>query len=321
MAEGGSPAGAPLSTTTTDLAIRLGLLGLLAYWSLKIIAPLLTIVLWSAILAVALYPIFDWLAQRSRHPRLAAALVTLLCLMIVIGPVTWLTYGLVAGADSLVRQIDSGLVAIPRPKESVKDWPLVGVRMHQLWTQAASNIRTALAEVAPSLKPLGAKLLAFAEGIGWGLLQFMASIVIAGFLLVPGPRLVNALRLLLGRILSHRSEEMIQLAGTTIRNVARGVVGVALLQSILAGVGFLLAGIPAAGVLAFLTLLLGVIQIGAGVITIPVVIWSWTSMDAMQAVLFTLYMVPVGLIDNLLRPILVARGLSTPTPVIASSTS
>ncbi len=316
MTEPGRDPGVPLSAATTDLVIRLGLLGLLAYWSLKTIAPLLTIVLWSAILAVALYPIYDWLALRSRHPRLAATLVTLLCLMVVIGPVTWLAYGLVAGADSLVRQIDSGLLAIPRPGESVKGWPLVGERIHQIWTGAASNIKAALADMAPSLKLIGAKLLGFAEGVGLGLLQFMASIVIAGFLLVPGPRLVNAIRLLVRRIFSYRSEEMVQLAGTTIRNVARGVVGIALLQAILAGVGFLLAGIPAPGVLAFIALVLGVIQIGSGVIIVPIVIWSWTSMEAMQAALFTLYMIPVGLIDNLLRPILVARGLSTPTPVI-----
>ena len=316
MREPGRDAGAPLSAATTDLIIRLGLLGLLAYWSFKTIAPLLTIVLWSAVLAVALYPIFDWLARRSRHPRLAAALVTLLCLMIVIGPVTWLALGLVAGAGSLVTRLDAGLLAIPRPGDSVKDWPLIGERIYQIWTQVASNIRAALVEIAPTLKPLGLKLLTFIEGVGLGLLQFMASIIVAGFLLVPGPRLVNALRMLVHRIFSDRSEEMIQLAGTTIRNVARGVVGIALLQSILAGVGFLLAGIPAPGVFAFIALLLGIIQIGAGVVIIPIVIWSWMSMDAMQAFFFTLYMVPVGLIDNVLRPILVARGLSTPTLVI-----
>jgi predicted PurR-regulated permease PerM len=108
---------------------------------------------------------------------------------------------------------------------------------------------------------------------------------------------------------------MVQLAGATIRNVARGVIGIALLQAILAGVGFLVAGIPGASVLAFVVFLFGVLQI-APAIVIPVVVWSWTAMDTTHAVSFTAYMVLVGLIDNVLRPILMARGLTTPMPVI-----
>ena len=106
------------------------------------------------------------------------------------------------------------------------------------------------------------------------------------------------------------------LAGATIRSVSRGVVGIALLQSLLAGAGFLVAGIPAAGVLAFVALLLSIVQIGPAILFLPIIIWSWTAMDTTKARIFTAYMVPVGLIDNVLRPVLMARGLATPMPVI-----
>src|SRR5262249_31439294 len=155
-----------------------------------------------------------------------------------------------------------------------------------------------------------------AGSVGLGLLEFLVSILIAGFLFSPGPRLIDALAVLLRRVLSDRGEKMVQLAGATIRNVSRGVVGIALLQSILAGGGFLAAGLPAAGVFAFLTLLLGIVQIGPGVVLIPIAVWSWTALGTTSALVFTLYMVLITLIDNVLKPILMARGLATPMPVI-----
>jgi predicted PurR-regulated permease PerM len=313
---GESSSPAPPGVTTTDLAIRLGLLSLVGYWSFNVIAPFLTVVLWSAILTVALYPLFEWLAQRLRRPRLAAALITSLCLMIVVGPVTWLGFGLIGGVGSLVRQLDAGRLSIPLPAETVKSWPLIGEHLHWMWTLAAINMKAMLVEMLPTLRPIGAKLLVIAERVGLGLLEFVASILVAGFLFSPAPRLLNALRALLRRVLSDRGEEMVQLAGATIRSVSRGVIGIALLQSILAGAGFLAAGLPAAGVFAFLALILGIVQIGPGVLLIPIAVWSWTAMETMNALIFTLYMVSVGLMDNILKPILVARGLTTPMPVI-----
>jgi predicted PurR-regulated permease PerM len=199
----------------------------------------------------------------------------------------------------------------------VKSWPLIGERVHQLWSLAANNIKALLTELAPTLKPVGGKLLEITQGVVLGLLEFVAAIVIAGFLYTSGPRLVESIRIFLRRIIvSHRGEEIVQLVGSTIRNVSHGVVGVALVQSFLAGVGFLVAGIPAAGLLTFLVLLLGIVQVGPTLLIIPIVIWSWMTMEATSALMFTAYMVPVNLVDNILRPIVMARGLITPMPVI-----
>jgi predicted PurR-regulated permease PerM len=311
-----APAPAPFDSLTIDFAIRIGLVALLGYWSLKVIGPFLTVALWSAILTVALYPLFDWLARMLGSRRLAAMLITLLCLMIVIGPVTWLGFGLIGGVELVVKGFDSDIFSIPLPPESVKAWPLIGGQVHRLWTVAASDTKAVLLEVAPKLKPLAGKLIGIGQSVIFGLLEFVASIVIAGFLFSPGPRLVDTLGALLRRVLSDRGEEMVQLAGGTIRKVSRGVVGIALLQSLLAGLGFLGAGFPAAGFLSFIALLLGVVQIGPAILLIPVVIWSWTAFETTKALLFTAYMIPVGLLDNVLRPIVMARGLTTPMPVI-----
>ena len=310
------PAPSPFESSTVDVVILIALLGLLGYWSLKVIGPFLTVALWSAILAVALYPLFDWLAQQLGSRRLAATLITLLCLMVVIGPVAWLGFGLIGGVDMLISRFDAELPSIPLPAESVKAWPLIGEQVYRLWTTAATDLKAILIEVAPKLKPIGGKLLDISGSVVFGLLEFIAAIIIAGFLFSPGPRLVDGLRLFSRRILSERGEEMVQLAGNTTRNVSRGVVGVALVQSFLAGVGFLVAGVPAAGFFAFLVLLLAIVQIGPTLLLIPIVIWGWVTMGTVHAVVFTVYMLLVGVIDNVLKPIVMARGVTTPMPII-----
>ena len=305
-----------LRSLTIDVAIRIGLLALLAYWSLKVIGPFVTILLWSGILTVALYPVFKWLARLIGSKTLAAAMITVLSLMIVLGPVTWLGFAMIGGIELLVRGIDTGQLAIPMPPDAIKSWPLIGEKIFQLWSQATTNTETRLLQAAPYLKDIGGKLLSLSQGVAIGLLEFVGSIVIAGFLYSLGPRILDFMRTLLRRILGHESQEMLQLIGSTIRNVARGVVGIALLQALLAGIGFIVAGIPAAGLFTFLALLLGIIQIGPSILIFPIVIWSWTKMEPSSALMFTAYMVPVSLADNILRPVIMARGLSTPMPVI-----
>ena len=102
----------------------------------------------------------------------------------------------------------------------------------------------------------------------------------------------------------------------TIRAVSRGVIGISVLQALLAGIGLMVAGIPQASLIAFAVLILGIIQIGPTIVIVPVIIWSWMSMETTSALLFTAYMVPVNLLDNLLRPIVMGRGLKTPILVI-----
>jgi predicted PurR-regulated permease PerM len=314
--EGQGTASALVGPFTVEAVVRLGLLALLAYWALQVIGPFLTIGLWSAILTVALYPTFAWLARRLGRPRTAATLLTLLCVLIVIGPVTWLGVSLIGGANFVVRALQAKTLSIPLPADSVKSWPLVGERIYHLWTLAATDTKAMLAQVLPRLQPVGGKLLNVAGAVVVGLLEFIASIVIAGFLFVPGPRLAESLRASLRRVFGPRSEEMMKIAGSTIRNVSRGVVGVSLMQALLAGLGFLVAGIPAAGFLTLGVLVLGIIQVGSGPILLPVVVWSWFKLKTTTALVLTIYLVPVGLIDNVLKPIVMAHGLAAPMAII-----
>jgi predicted PurR-regulated permease PerM len=118
------------------------------------------------------------------------------------------------------------------------------------------------------------------------------------------------------RLALRRGEEFVSLAGATIRTVSRGVVGISALQALLTGIGLAVAHVPGTSLLTSAVLILGIIQIGAGIILIPLIIWAWFTMEPAAAILFTIYMVPVGLIDNILRPFVMGRGLKTPMLVI-----
>jgi predicted PurR-regulated permease PerM len=300
-----------------QLAVRLGLLAFLLYWSFVLVRPFIPILAWSLVLTVALYPPYEWLSVHlGSRPKLAAAIVTVINLAIVIGPVTCLGVGLVEGLQSFAGQLSAGSLAIPSPPDGVKDWPIVGGKIYSLWDLASTNLRAVLREVAPQLKPLAGPVLSFAGSAGLGTLKFVLAVVLSGFLFLYGPRVVAATRSLQARLVAQRSQDFVGLAGLTIRTVSQGVIGVAVLQSLLAGIGLTLAGVPHAGVLAFAVLVLAILQIGAAIVIIPVIIWIWATMNFAPALLITVYLLIVALADNVVKPMLMGRGLSTPMPVI-----
>jgi predicted PurR-regulated permease PerM len=299
------------------LAVRLGLLAFLVYWSFILVEPFVPILAWSAVLAVALYPAFEWLSNRlGGRPKLAATIVTASCLAIVIGPVAWLGLGLIDGLTEISEQFGNGRFVVPSPPAALADWPIVGRPVHELWSKASTNLDAALRQLAPYLKPVAGYLLAFAGGLGIGTLKFLLSVILAGFLFPSGPRLVSASRGFLSHVVAQRSGEFLALAGATIRSVSQGVIGIAIFQALLIGSALKLAGVPYASVLSFAVLILGILQIGSLIILLPVVIWIWTAKDFAIALPITIFLILAGISDNILKPLLMGRGLTTPMPVI-----
>ena len=306
-----------LTTTWIQLTIRLGALGLLLYLSLMLIRPFISIIIWSVVLTVALYPMYDLMVARlGGRRRLAAALLTCLTLLIVIGPATWLALGLIDSLRTLSAQLDLSALTPRPPPETVKSWPIVGDLIYQFWALASNNVQAALAEIAPQLKPLGSSMLRIAAEAGTGAVKFFIAIFVAGFLFSPGPALADFVRKFSRRLASERGEEFVRLAGATIRAVSRGVIGISALQAFLAGLGLMAAGVPGASLITSAVLILGIIQIGPSIILIPVIIWSWTTMETTSALLFTAYMIPVNLLEHILRPLVMGRGLNTPMIII-----
>lgn len=300
-----------------QLVIRLGLLALLIVWTFILIRPFVPILAWAVVLAVALNPVFILLAKiLGGRPWLAAVILTLINLAILIGPATWLGLGAVEGIKDIAGQLNAGELVVPSPQQAIKTWPLVGPQLYELWDQASTNIRSVLREVVPYLKPIATTMLGLAGDAGLGTLMFLLSVVVAGFFFPYGSQLVAAGRGFLSRIVPEQSEHFLELAGATIRAVSQGVIGVAVIQALLAGIGFKLAGIPSAGLLAFAVMLLSIVQIGAAIVLLPAIVWIWFDKDIPTALLLTVFLGIVSVIDNILKPLVMGRGLTTPTLVI-----
>jgi predicted PurR-regulated permease PerM len=222
---------------------------------------------------------------------------------------------MVEGLGTLSARLNAGAITIPPPSDEIKAWPLIGERLYYLWSLASTNLKGALGEALPYLQPLKGAVRKMAESAITGIPAFLLSLIIMGFLFGPAPSLAAAIRKLSVRLLPARGQELVQLAGATIRNVSQGVIGIALLQAVLSGLGFTIAGVPGAGLLALGVLIFGILQF-PGLVMLPVTIWAWTIMPFTAALAFTAYMIPVGLINNILSPIIMAHGLKTPMLVI-----
>lgn len=311
------PDPARIEARATDFVVRMAFLGLFAWWSLDLVRPFLPVAIWAILLAVALYPAYDRLARRLGGRRVpAAALMTLAMLATILGPVSLLAANLADSVHRIASDLQSGALRVPPPPVRLGELPVLGPKIAEAWTLASTNLDEAMARYGPAILPAGGGVLAHIAALGADLLKFVLSIVIAGFLFLPGPRFAAGARAFASRIIAPRGAHFVDLAGATIRNVSRGVIGVALIQSLLAGLALMAAGVPGAGLAAFGVLVLGIVQIGAGPILLPVLIWSWMTRPAAAALVLTLILVPIGLIDNVLKPILMARGLTTPMLVI-----
>lgn len=305
-----------LGRLVIDVAIRLALIGGLVYWSLLLIGPFVIVVIWSAILTVALHPLYTWLAERLHSGRAAALAITLVGLAILLGPTAVLTASLIDTLTGLATGLRDGTLQVPPPFDGVQDWPIVGEQVFEFWSAAATNLSGLIAEHGNKLWSASGAALGSIAGLGGTVLLFAASMIVSGFLFAPGPSLAEGMRMFARRIAGQRGGDFVDMAGATIRNVSRGVIGISLAQAVLAGIGLVVAQIPAGGLIALLTLIFGIIQVGPGIVLLPTVIWVWTSYDTVPALLFTLYMVPVTFFDNALKPIVMAKGLKTPMLVI-----
>lgn len=308
---------AEVSRFAIDLAVRIALIACVVYVSLLLLRPVAGLMLWAVILAVAVYPLYVVMRQRLHLPNwMAATLLSLLLLALLLAPVVILSASAIESLDTYAGMLLRGQHIVPPPPETIRDWPLVGTRLHDFWQNASNDLRTLLGAHVGQIASVGRWIGRIAAGVFFEVLQFAGAIIVAGVLLAYSETLTNTVRGLAARVADARGRHFVEIAGSTIRNVSQGVIGIALLQSALLGVGLLVADVPFAGGITFVCLVLAIVQVGPNIIMIPVIIWAWTAMPALNAGIFTVYTAPLLLIDNVLRPILMARGLQTPMAVI-----
>ena len=209
-----------------------------------------------------------------------------------------------------------GELHIPPPPDSDAGWPLIGEPIVKTWTLASEDLEKALRQASPLLKGFGSWLLSAAAGAGLALLQFVLAILISGAFLAKSEAAGRMTQTVARRLAGERGLELARVAEQTVRSVASGILGVALIQALLAGLGFLVAGVPAAGLLTLICLLFGVIQLGVVIVLIPVVIYLFSTADTVTAVGFLIWAILVAPVDNILKPILLGRGVDVPMLII-----
>ena len=311
------PPSSPDVRPAVEISIRLGVLLLLTIACLMILAPFVGIVVWAAIIAVAADELCTWVARRIGDRRtLAATLMTIFALSLLIVPAVVLSDTLIGGAHHFADDVRAGNVTVPPPPDSVADWPIVGDRIFETWQLASQNLSTALERAQPQLEAVSRWLLAAAGSTGVALLQLAASLILAGVLLARSDGRRAAITKFATRLAGERGPEFAELAGATVRSVVQGILGVAVIQTMLAALGFMVAGVPFAGLWALLVLVAAIVQLPVALVMLPPILLAAPELETVFAIVFVVWCIAVALLDNVLKPILFGRGVNTPTIVI-----
>ncbi len=300
-----------------EIFIRIALIIILAALCFDIVRHFIVPGLWGLIIAIGLYPLYQRLLKAlGDRSVLAATLTSLITFAVILIPVLLLSGSVMEGGEGLLHAFEAGARDVPPPPEWVKGLPLVGSYSHELWTHASYNLKEALLQVAPQVKVALSWLVGAAAGAGIGILQFFIAIAIAGVLLAHENETRRATVIIAHRLAGDRGIEFTELTRATVHSVTRGILGVALIQSLLAGLGWLAAGVPAAGIWTLLALLLSTAQVGIFLVSVPILIYVFFNAGTTTFVLLLVWSLIVGTIDNILRPILLGRGMDVPMAVI-----
>ena len=303
--------------TAVEIFIRISLLVLLIAWCFQILYPFSSVILWGIILALALAPVYNAINSRlNDSPKWTTTIIIVTGLLILILPSWWLIDSAIHGAKELHTHLETGTQTIPKPEEKVKEWPLIGERIFNMWQLASENIDDFTTKYSDQILNFGKSFVDSILNVATTILQFVLAIIIAGILLsTKGTEDISKkiFRKLIG---GERGDSIAELAGSTVGNVTKGVLGVAVIQSLLIGLGFLLAGVPYAGLWAVLVFLLAVLQLPPTLLVIPIIVYLFSIMGTIPAVLWSVYLMLASVSDNVLKPILLGKGAPVPMLVI-----
>jgi len=299
------------------VALQMLALAFLLSWCFNILAPFLTPIMWASILAVTLYPMHQKLKRRLKgNSLLSAILLTAMFFILFLLIGSWLGIRTASEIKTTIINYQDGKLKIPRPPENVKQWPIIGNKTFQIWTQLTTGADTIVQKYPDEVRTATSEGIQLLATTGKGLFVFAISILISGIFLAYADQSATFARAVFSRIINSTKFDMANITAITIRNVVRGILGVSIIQSVCAGLGFVIAGIPYAGIWTLLCLILAIIQIGIFPIVLGVLIYIWTTGHTTTAILLTIYMILVGLLDNILKPLLMGKGAPVPMLII-----
>lgn len=293
------------------------IVGLILYGSFLIIQPFLGIILWAIIIAVTINPIITLGENTLKISRTKVSIYfTLSIFVLLLLPTIGLGISLASTIQSLLTEFKAGVLHIPLPNAKVASWPFIGERLFSLWSEASSNLnKFAIAhkdDVSLYIKPI-------LSSIGGGIMSvvaFMASMAIAAVFTSMSESSTALMHTIARRLAGKQGIEWVKLSTMTIRSVVQGVIGIALIQSIVGYIGCVLFGIPFPIVWAILIMLIAIAQLPTLIVLIFPIIYMFSTATTMMAIGFTIFSILLGFSDNVLKPLLLGRGVDAPMLVI-----
>ena len=301
-----------------EAVIRIGLLLLLATWCFKIITPFIVPVIWGVIIAVAISPLFCKLKNMlGGRNKLASTIYTLVTLACLITPIVMISDSILETSRDVSAKYEAGTLKIPPPDDSVKEWPLIGEKTYSFWTQASVNLEEALKKYETEVKKVGKSIVSAAAGAAGTILQFVLSIIISGILMANATGAYEVTIKIFSRLTNGKSgEAFANLSRDTIRSVAQGVLGVAMIQAALSAAGMIVMDVPAWGLWTMLILVAAIAQLPPILVLGFVSAYVFSVAETTPAVIFLVYCIIVSSSDAFLKPLFLGRGMEIPMLVI-----
>ena len=298
--------------------LQIGAVFILLIWCYQIVSPFANVIIWAVILSIAVYPGFVALTARlGGRTKLSATLIILIGITLIAAPAWLLAESTIGGFKSVATELADGTAVVPPPADTVAEWPVIGEKVHQVWSAASTNLEATVNQFEPQLRSVGRSAISFAGHTAASVFLFIFAVIIAGVLWTSASGSYKATTSFAASLMgADRGRSMIDLAILTIRSVAKGILGIAFIQSILSGILLLVAGVPGAGLWAGVVLVLAIVQLPPLIILGPIAIWYFSVADPIPALIFLVFATVVSVSDTFLKPFLLGRGVETPMLVI-----
>jgi predicted PurR-regulated permease PerM len=305
-------------STSIETTLRVAIVFFILYLCVTTIEPFLIPILWGLIIAVSLYPIHRWICSKTGERKKQTSFwMTIIALLALFYPSITFSSRVIQSLTALSDKIKTGENIVPEPIKSVQEWPFIGNKVYYIWEKSFIDLKAVLVEFEPKVNAFLETVLASAGNMSIGFFQFIAAIIIAGFVMANASACAAFATRLMIRLAGEKGEHYTRISGQIISGVTRGILGVSVLQSALALVGFVLMDIPGAELWALACLVLAIVQIGAIHIVVGIGIYVVATHDnTMIGVLFLVWSIALGLLDNFLKPLVMGQGIDVPTIVI-----
>lgn len=304
------------SSKIFEIVLQLGLVFLILGFCIKLLTPFAMPILWAIIFAIVLYPMFNFLQKKLKGRKsLASFLITVTLLGLIILPTVAFFNSVTTTVVELKAGVEDGTIKVATPGQNIKDWPLIGDKAYDFLYALSTDMEKGLLEYKAQIIEVSKKLVGSLVSSGVAVLQVILSIIIAGVLMVSTSAQDLATNFI-KRIAGDKGDEFLNISVSTVYQVVKGILGVAIIQTLIQAVGLFGANIPFAGVLTLLCLMLSIIQIGPIIINIGVIAYLFSQDDTTSAVIWTIFFILSGLSDNVLKPLLLGKGALVPMLVI-----